>query len=632
MRLHRPPHRLVSQGLPLPGTTSFLRLCLICTLLAAGLLPHEAPCAQQHLQGRPNVVILLADDQGWGDLGISGNTNVRTPHIDSLASRGVSLERFYVCPVCSPTRAEFLTGRYHLRTGVRGVDSGRERMNPDERTIADAFKAAGYATGIFGKWHNGGQGPYHPNARGFDEFYGFTAGHWGFYFDAPLEHNGRPVTGKGFIADDLTDHALAFIEQNRARPFLCYVPFNIPHSPFCVPDAYWERFRDASVPLRAEKGVNEDLPTTRCVLAMTENLDWNVGRILARLDELRLAEDTIVVYFSDNGPNTWRWNGGMKGKKGSVDEGGVRSPCFIRWPGRLRAGKKIEEIAGAIDLLPTLLALTAVPGAGGKRLDGWDLAPLLTGGSNGWPERMLFSHWGGRIGVRTQRHRLDAQGALFDLTEDPSQKTDLSPKLPALAERLKEAAKAWREDVFGSAEALSGAVQASKSVAGPALDDRTIPIGFPSQPRVVLPAGEAQAYGGVRRSNRFPNCTYFTDWTRGAEITWEIEVAEAGEFAVGLHYACKAADVGSVLQLSFRQQPMLTTSITQAWDPPLRDKEDRVPRQESYMKDFRPMALGTIRLEPGRGPLTLRAIEVPGIQAAEVFLLTLTRVTPGQSR
>ena len=163
------------------------------------------------------------------------------------------LDRFFVCPVCSPTRAEFLTGRYHARCGVRGVSTGQERLNLDERTIAETFHAAGYATGAFGKWHNGSQWPYHPNARGFQEYYGFTSGHWGEYFDPPLEHNGQPVRGNGYIADDLTDHALAFIEQNQARPFFCYLPCNTPHSPFCVPDEYWNRFKDRPLAMRGAR-------------------------------------------------------------------------------------------------------------------------------------------------------------------------------------------------------------------------------------------------------------------------------------------------------------------------------------------------------------------------------------------
>jgi len=303
---------------------------------------------------KPNIVIILADDQGWGDLSTTGNTNIETPNIDKLADAGATFDRFFVCPVCAPTRAEFFTGRYHPRGGVHGVSTGTERLNLDEKTIGDTFKAAGYATGAFGKWHNGTQYPYHPNGRGFDEYYGFASGHWGQYFDPVLEHNGEKVRGNGFIIDDLTDHAIDFIEQNKEGPFFCYLPYNTPHTPFQVPDRFYDEFADKAFSMRHRDLKREELPRTRAALALCENIDWNVGRVLEKLDQLNLADDTIVIYFSDNGPNSYRWNGGMKGRKGSTDEGGVRVPFFIRWPGRIQENIEIPQIAGAIDLLPTL--------------------------------------------------------------------------------------------------------------------------------------------------------------------------------------------------------------------------------------------------------------------------------------
>jgi len=212
-------------------------------LLASIALTAPSRAAEQK---KPNILIILADDEGWGDLAINGNTNVATPHIDSLGAAGAMLQHFFVCPVCSPTRAEFLTGRYHLRGGVHGVSSGEERLNLDEKTIADSFKAAGYATAAFGKWHNGMQYPYHPRGRGFEEYYGFCSGHWGDYFDAPLEHNGLPVQGKGFLIDDLTEHAMDFMTQNKDKPFFCYVPFNTPHYPLQVPDRFFNKFSSSS--------------------------------------------------------------------------------------------------------------------------------------------------------------------------------------------------------------------------------------------------------------------------------------------------------------------------------------------------------------------------------------------------
>ncbi|HJZ53688.1 MAG TPA: arylsulfatase, partial [Gemmataceae bacterium] len=382
------------------------RCCLLLlALFAAPVTAADPPPGRQ-----PNVVVVLADDQGWGDLSIHGNTNLNTPNIDSLARDGALFERFYVCPVCSPTRAEFLTGRYHPRGGVWNVSTGGERLNLDEKTIADAFQAAGYATGCFGKWHNGTQYPYHPNGRGFAEYYGFTSGHWGEYFNPPLDHNGKPVTGNGYIADDLTDHATAFIEANKQRPFFCYLAFNTPHSPMQVPDRFYDKFKDVELKLRADAAQKEDIGHTRAALAMCENIDWNVGRVLAKLDALKLAGDTVVLYFSDNGPNGWRWNGGMKGRKGSTDEGGVRSPQLVRWPGHIKPGTKVSPIAGAIDLLPTLAELCGVKRVGEKPLDGTSLAPLLLGKAAQWPDRMIFSHWNGKVSVRTQRYRLDEAG------------------------------------------------------------------------------------------------------------------------------------------------------------------------------------------------------------------------------
>ncbi len=559
---------------------------------------------------RPNILVILADDQGWGDLSVHGNTNIQTPNIDSLARDGALFERFFVCPVCSPTRAEFLTGRYHPRGGVRNVTSGGERLDLDERTIADVFQSAGYATAAFGKWHNGTQYPYHPNARGFSEYYGFTSGHWGDYFSPPLDHNGQPVRGHGYITDDLTDHALDFLAAHRDRPFFCYLPFNTPHSPMQVPDSFYEPFRDAHLKLRNRDPRREDVPFTRAALAMCTNIDHNVGRLLRQLDELDLADNTIVLYFSDNGPNSWRWNGGMKGRKGSTDEGGVRVPFLIRWPGHIRPGTRIPQIAAAIDLLPTLAALAEVPLPLGKPLDGVNLAPLLTGPAPDWPDRSIFSHWNGRVSVRTQRYRLDDAGHLFDMPADPGQDHDVASDHPAIAADLSRAVDRWKAELLPELKT----------------DDRPFPVGHRAMPTTFLPARDGVPHGQVRRSAPAPNCSFFTAWSSPDDrITWDVEVASPGRYAVVLYYTCPEADVGSDLELTFNGQS-LQGKVTEPFDPPLRGAEhDRVPRHgESYVKDFRPLPLGTISLEPGRGPLTLRALTVPGRHVLDLRAVSLT--------
>ena len=579
------------------------RLLLLSLVAATGLYA-----------AKPNVVIILADDQGWGDLSVNGNTNLSTPNIDSLGKNGTIMDRFYVCPVCSPTRAEFLTGRYHPRGGVWNVSTGGERLNTDETTIAQTFKAAGYATGAFGKWHNGTQYPYHPNARGFDEYYGFTSGHWGSYFNPPLDHNGQMVEGKGYIVDDLADHAMKFIEDHKDGPFFCYVPFNTPHSPMQVPDPYWNKFAKADLKLRARDGDKEEIPFTRAVMAMCENIDYNVGRILKKLEDLKLSDNTIVIYFSDNGPNSFRWNGGMKGKKGTVDEGGVRSPFLIRWPGHIPAGQKLPQISGAIDLLPTLADFADVPLISKKPLDGVSLKPLITGAVKSWPDRMIFSHWAGKVSVRTQRYRFDDKGGLYDMEADPGQTKDISSTDKATADRLSKALKTWSDELL------------------PGLrdDHRPFTVGYTEFPATMLPARDGNPHGHVKRSAKAPNCSFFEGWTSKEDsMTWDVEVHTSGRYKAEVYYTCPKEDVGSTIQLSFTGS-QLQGKVTEAHNPPLTGAEnDRVKRQgESYVKDFKPMQLGEIDLKAGHGDLELTALNIPGKSVMDVRLIVLTLIKP----
>lgn len=481
-------------------TRKFLTLIILLTLPAFTLL--AAP---------PNVVVILTDDQGWGDLGCNGNTNLETPNIDSLARDGMVMDYFYVCHVCAPTRAEFLTGRYYPRTGVSGVSRGEGRLNPDETTIADLFKQAGYATGAFGKWHNGTQPPYHPIFRGFDEYYGFTSGHWGHYFSPPLDHNGKKVRGKGFIIDDFTDHAMGFIETNKDKPFFCYIPYNTPHSPMMVPDRFYEKFDGKNFDLISREKDREDIMMTRAALAMCENIDWNVGRILNQLNTLGLAENTIVIYFSDNGPNSYRWNGGMKGKKGAIDEGGVRSPFLIRWPNRIKAGTRSPQLAGAIDLLPTLTELAGIDGTVEKPLDGKSLAGFLLGKKTELEPRSLFSFKSKKgnpqTSVRTQQFRLDASGQLFDMVADPGQRVDAAEFNPELTASLLKQAKKHGKEMQALFETYA---------------NRPFTVGYAKH--TTLPARDGNQHGTIERSSKAPNNSFFKNWTSKDDyILWEVD-------------------------------------------------------------------------------------------------------------
>jgi len=302
----------------------------------------------------------------------------------------------------------------------------------------------------------------------------------------------------------------------------------------------------------------------------------------------------------------------MKGRKGSTDEGGVRSPFFIRWAGHFSAGQHIPQIAAAIDLLPTLADLAGIPVVGDKRRDGISLKPLLTADPSvaDWPDRMIFSHWRGKVSVRTQRYRLDAAGGLFDMQADPGQRRDIAREQPQVAARLSKAVETWKRELLPALER----------------DDRPYPVGYPQFPRTELPARDGVAHGSIQRSASAPNCSYFKNWTSIDDaITWDIEVVTAGDYEATIHYTCPQPDVGSAIELSCHGR-RLEAQVLEAHDPPpVGAEHDRVPRRgESYVKDFKPLRLGSIRLEPCRDTLTLRALNVPGRQVMEVRMLELT--------
>ncbi len=592
--------------------TALARIILICTLvyLISTIPVPAADIASDSTS--PNIILIMTDDQGWGDLSITGNTNLHTPNIDNLARNGATLQHFYVSPVCSPTRAEVLTGRYHPRCGVYGTSTGSERMDLDEVTFAQVLQDAGYHTGAFGKWHNGMQYPYHPNARGFDEFYGFCSGHWGDYYSPMLEHNGAIVKGNGYVIDDFTDHAIQFIDDHQQDPFFIYLPYNTPHRPMQVPDRWWNKFADKELDMRHRVPEKEDVLHTRAALAMCENIDWNVGRVLEKLDDLQLLEETIVIYLSDNGPNGDRWNGGMKGKKGSTDEGGVRSPTFIQWQGTIREGLVVEEIAGGIDFFPTLLDLTGIDYTTDRVIDGVSIAPLLLEEEVTWPSRNLFSYWNGNISVRNQEFRLDADGQLYNLKSDPGQYTNVADKWPEIMKSMMEASKEWEMHVLSELNMV---------------DQRSFPLGHPDFRYTQLPARDGIAYGQIERSNRWPNCSYYTHWTSTSDsITWDVDVLSEGLYEVVLYYTCAKENVGTEFHITCTGS-RLNGKITKAHDPPLVGMEhDRHPRGNSLVKDFKPLTVGEMHLFPGRQTLSLRATEIPGKEAMDFRLMMFNKV------
>ena len=587
---------------------------LLVTL--AGVLSSLELCLADDGPKRPNVVVILTDDQGWGDLSLHGNPNLSTPNIDAMAREGAEIDRFYVCAVCSPTRAEFLTGRYHNRIGVYSTSAGGERFNADEQTIAEVFRNSGYATGCYGKWHSGMQYPYHPNARGFDDYYGFCSGHWGNYFSPMLEHNGRLVKGKGFIVDDLTNRTIQFIEAHRDQPFFVYLALNTPHSPMQVPEQYWRNFANKEIvpDPEASNAKKENLTHTRAALAMCENIDANVGRLIQHLDTVGVGDDTIVIYFSDNGPNGSRFNAGMRGRKGSTNEGGLRSPCLVRYPRCIAAGTKVTRIAGAIDLLPTLVDFAGIEFDAPKPLDGKSLKPLLTGGAEDWESRVIFSTWNKKATVRDEQYRFQRGGGLYDITNDPREKTDLTEKKPQVVQTLKNQLDSWLAETSLKFSSDS--------------ETRPFTLAHPDAEYTQLPSRDARAHGGIRRSNRFPNCTFMTNWkTSEDSITWDVEVLSRGEYEVQMYYACRQDDVGSKIELSIGDEKIEKMIEVANEVPLIGAAEDRFKRIEGYVRDWQPMTLGVVQLEPGRATLTLRAQEIAGEEVADMRLLMFRRLT-----
>ncbi len=562
---------------------------------------------------QPNVLIIIADDQGWGDLGFTGNKTAHTPNLDKLAKSGTILDRFYVSPVCSPTRAEILTGRYHVRTGVSGTSTGRVRLDLDETTIAEAFKHNGYQTALFGKWHNGGQAPYHPNCRGIDEFYGFCSGHWGNYFNPILEHNGEVLKGKGFMTDDLTDHAIEYLNKEQDRPFFMIMALNTPHSPMQVPDAFWNRYNNKPIQQKGSVPEKEDIQHTRAALALNENIDENIGRVIATLEKNNQLNNTIIIYFSDNGPNGNRYNGGMKGIKGSTDEGGVRVPFIISWKNNIKNGRTLPQIAANIDLFPTLIELAGLHWKNPKPFDGISLKNILMDTNPSMPNRIIPSFWANETSVRSQKFRLSNKDELYDMVNDPNQTKNVATEFPTEYRELKSWKDKWLQDVRTEL---------------PAQDLRPLMVGNKKMPLTNLPAAEGEPKGNIIRSSKHPNDSYFLGWKSSADkITWNVEVEDDGVFEVSVFYACSEKNIGTELEMKFNDASISKTISTPNNVPVMGMENDKVERDESYVKDFKPMKLGNVELKKGKGLLELSSKNLLAADDLECNMISLKRVS-----
>lgn len=415
---------------------------------------------------RPNVLLVLTDDQGYSDVGFNGNPLVETPAIDRLARESALLDPFYAQPVCMPSRAALMTGRDPNRSGVIDIGSnGRSMLYQQEWTLAEAFRDAGYATAIFGKWHLGDHYPMRPMDRGFGESVVHHAGMMGGedsipgergYFDPILFHNGIQEKYDGYCNDIYTDLAVDFIKKNQDHPFFIYYSTNLPHHPLVAMTEDEEVFR--------KKGLSDE---TAGHYGMIRNIDRNLDRMLVTLDKLGLRDNTIVIFLGDNGSSSLlvekdRHESGLRGRKTQVYEGGIRVPCLISWPGHFKAGR-IDQPTSVMDLMPTLLQACSIPQREDVEFDGKSLVPLLLGNSANWPGRNLYFRWDGsteikesrNFAVRDDRFKLvhapaigsspDAEipYALYDLKKDPGETTDISAEYPDKVSALKKSYLNW---------------------------------------------------------------------------------------------------------------------------------------------------------------------------------------------
>ena len=552
----------------------------------------------------PNILIILTDDQGWGDLSINGNTNLKTPNIDNIALNGASFERFYVSPVCSPTRAELLSGKFFVRSGVNGVTRGYERMNTDVKLISDFFKGKKYKTGAFGKWHNGSQPPYHPNNRGFDEFYGFTSGHWGNYFDPILEKNGKIIKTEGYINDVITNEAISFIKKSN-KPFLSFISYNTPHSPMQVPDKYSD---GKDILLRGRYSKRENIEKTKAAMGMIENIDENIGNVVRLLKEKGVYENTIIIFFSDNGPNGNRWNNDLKDRKGSTNEGGVRVPFFIQWPNNIKKGLKIKQISSVLDVFPTLLELTGNESL--NDLDGMSLkryldSPLLLD-----DERTIFSYWNNRISARNNNYILDHENNLYDLVKDFSQYNPIEKYNNPHYQKLLNDKNEW----------LNKVVNPNKEQ----LKRRPFTINYNTANYTHLPARDAEINGDLKRSSIHANCSFIENWVNTNDyIFWEIDVLEDGINNIELYYTLEKESVGTEIALEFENQ-IIKKTIDEFRDPNLVGfEDDKIERIESYTKDFKKIKIGKMSFKKGLSRLKLKTTKKVGKKSIDFRLLIL---------
>jgi len=422
---------------------------------------------------KPNIVLVMPDDMGWGDIAVHGNPLIQTPNLDRLHAESLRFTDFHVSPTCSPTRSALLTGRHEFKNGVTHTILERERMTLQATTLAQVLQRAGYATGIFGKWHLGDEEPYQPHRRGFDEIYIHGAGGIGQtypgscgdfpdnqYFNPALRHNATIVKTEGYCTDLFFAQAIKWMNECREadRAFFAYITPNAPHAPLVSPGPQYDKLYEGKE-VNGQKLAEGDV----AYYSMITNIDDNVGKLLDKLREWGLDENTLVIFLSDNGgTHTRLFNGGFRGGKGQVYHGGTHAPSFWRWPGTIQGGIDCEALSAHLDVLPTLAEIVGLKLEGdlAEQVEGRSLYPLLKDPSAVWPDRVLVSHQGrwpsgsaadakfSNCSIRNSRFRLVNNAELYDLLHDPGETTNVAAQHPEVLTKLRAAYDQWWDETL----------------------------------------------------------------------------------------------------------------------------------------------------------------------------------------
>ena len=431
---------------------------------AAMMMPNYGCSVGESSKGitkRPNIILIMADDLGYGDVSCYGSKKIQTPNIDALARGGVKFTDYHSnCPVCSPTRAALLTGRYQQRCGIEGViyakgPTRQTGMALEETTFAEVLKKCGYATGIFGKWHLGYNVEFNPAKQGFDEFVGYVSGNVDYHSHldgAGFEDwwkNCEKVPEEGYCTDLITRHGIEFIERHKDEPFCLYLPHEAPHYPYQGREDPPERLSGGR---KGRKAKGDEI--LRAYKEMVEVMDEGIGRIVETVRRLGLERKTFIFFCSDNGATKRGSNGALSGYKGSLWEGGQRVPAVAYWPGRIKAGTITDETVLGMDLFATMVSIAGVKPPAGLELDGVDLLPMLTEGRR-LPERTLFWRYRKEKAVRKGPWKLlvqNNQSKLYNLDEDLGEKENLADVKPGIVKQLEDELSAWEQEVSAAVE------------------------------------------------------------------------------------------------------------------------------------------------------------------------------------